>query len=242
MFVSGQTKQTFAVTAIQLNLQTESSNVTDNLSENERDFLHSEIARTCNFERDFVNYWERDVRSFVKGADEIIDVAKATEKQLDDVFANLAKDPPYKYSANTIEHKAERWVQYKERMGDQAKDYNSWSNTYNANMTKATKANQVADEYMAAVGWGEREVSVQAGDYSRRLDIADKILKKGIEVKSYETGTVYATEAIRTELNADKYLIDNLSWRIESVFKACEPSQPLKTLLEQSGITIKLVP
>lgn len=177
-----------------------------------------------------------------KTGDEIIDVATATEKQLDDVFANLVKDPPYKYSANTIEHKAERWAQYKIEKGTAAKDYDSWSNLYNANMTKAIKANEAADEVMATIGWGQREVTVPAGNYTRRMDIADKIAKKGVEVKSYETGKVYATEAIKGELNADKYLIENEFWQIEWVFKGCEPSQPLKTLLEQAGITIKLVP
>lgn len=47
------------------------------------------------------------------------------------------------------------------------------------------------------------------------MDSADKVAKKGVEVKSYETGKVYATEAIKGELNADKYLIDNDFWQIE---------------------------
>jgi hypothetical protein len=171
-----------------------------------------------------------------------LDVATATEKQLDDIFAGLQNSPPFKYAPNTLEHKAERWAQYKVKLGSDAKDYSNWSNIYNSNMTKATKAHQAADEVMASIGWGQREVTVQAGTYTRRMDIADKVARKGVEVKSYETGKVYATEAIKGELNADKYLIDNDFWQIEWVFKGCEPSQPLRTLLEQGGITIKLVP
>ncbi|MDI9881120.1 hypothetical protein [Flectobacillus longus] len=174
--------------------------------------------------------------------DVAIDVAKVTEKQLDNIFAELQNSPPYKYTPNTLEHKAERRAQYKERMGDNAKDYSAWSNTYNANMTKARNAHQAADDVMASIGWGRREVTVQAGSYTRRMDIADINLKKGVEIKSYETGTVYATQAIIGELNADKFLVEMQSWQIEWVFKGCEPSQPLRTLLEQSGITIKLVP
>lgn len=179
----------------------------------------------------------------VQGAGNVaLDVATATEKQLDDIFAGLQNSPPFKYAPNTLEHKAERWAQYKIEKGAAAKDYSNWSNIYNSNMTKATKAHQAADEVMASIGWGQREVTVQAGTYTRRMDIADKVAKKGMEVKSYETGKVYATEAIKGELNADKYLIDNDFWQIEWVFKGCEPSQPLRTLLEQGGITIKLVP
>ena len=177
-----------------------------------------------------------------KAGDVIIDVAKATEKQLEEVFANLSKNPPYKYSSNTIEHKAERWAQYKIEKGTDAISYERWSNIYNANMTNAINANKAADEVMTAIGWGKREITVPAGEYTRRMDIADIVTKKGVEVKAYETGKVYATEAIRHELLLDKYLIDNQLWEIEWIFKGCEPSQPLKTLLEQSGITIKLIP
>ncbi len=179
----------------------------------------------------------------LKGVEEIaVDVANATEKQLDDIFAGLHSTPPYKYVPNTMKHKAARWAQYKIEKGPAAKDYSTWSNIYNANMTKANKAYQSADEVMASIGWGQREVTVQAGTYTRRMDIADKVAKKGVEVKSYETGKVYATEDIKGELFADKYLIDNDFWQIEWVFKGCLPSQPLRSLLEQAGITIKLVP
>lgn len=83
---------------------------------------------------------------------------------------------------------------------------------------------------------------MQAGNYKRRMDIADINLRKGVEVKSYETGKVYATQAIQGELNADKFLVEMQNWQIEWVFKSCEPSQPLRTLLAQGGISIKLVP
>jgi hypothetical protein len=171
-----------------------------------------------------------------------IDVANATEGELSQIFQNLQNSPPFKYAPNTLEHKAERWAQYKVRLGNNAIDYSAWSNLYNSNMTKATRAHQAADGVMASIGWGKREVTVQAGSYTRRMDIADVGLKKGVEVKSYETGKVYATQAIKSELNADKYLIDNSFWQIEWVFKECVPSAPLKTLLEDAGITVTLIP
>ncbi|WP_335966822.1 hypothetical protein [Galbibacter sp. PAP.153] len=88
-----------------------------------------------------------------KGGNKIIDVTNATEKQLDEVFANLQNESPYKYIPNTIEHKADRWAQYKIERGAEAKDYQNWNNLYNANMAKATKAHEVADEVMASIGW-----------------------------------------------------------------------------------------
>ena len=64
----------------------------------------------------------------------------------------------------------------------------------------------------------------------------------GVEIKSYETGKVYATNDIRQEIISDNYLINIERWQIEWVFKGCEPSQPLKTLLEQSNIIITIIP
>lgn len=201
------------------------------------------ITDAATSPEDKIKYIREAVEEGVTRAGNVtLDVANATEKQLDDIFAGLQNTPPFKYAPNTLEHKAERWAQYKIRLGDDAKDYSAWSNTYNANMTKARTAHQAADDVMASIGWGQREVTVQAGSDTRRMDIADKVARKGVEVKSYETVKVYATEAIKGELNADKFLIDNDFWQIEWVFKGCEPSQPLRTLLEQAGITIKLVP
>jgi hypothetical protein len=213
--------------------------------ESETEPLVSKFIRASERDEKLLGYTEEQFKKWkaLNGAGNVaLDVATATEKQLDDIFSGLQNSPPFKYAPNTLEHKAERWAQYKVKLGSDAKDYSNWSNIYNSNMTKATKAHQAADEVMATIGWGQREVTVQAGTYTRRMDIADKVARKGVEVKSYETGKVYATDAIKGELNADKYLIDNDFWQIEWVFKGCEPSQPLRTLLEQGGITIKLVP
>jgi hypothetical protein len=184
----------------------------------------------------------REGRILAKGGDEIIDVARATEKQLDDVFARISKDPPSDYTPNTIEHKADRWAQYKADKGAAAKDYDAWSNLYNANMNKANVARQIEIDYMNSIGWGKHQVTVKAGNQTRRLDIADETLKKAVEIKSYETGKVYATEIIRGEVSADKFLVEMQNWKIEWVFKGCEPSQPLRELLEEADIIIKVIP
>ncbi|MDR0865949.1 MAG: hypothetical protein LBO74_13600, partial [Candidatus Symbiothrix sp.] len=180
------------------------------------------------------------VNDVTKGGSLLDDVAKATEKQLDEIFERLSKEPPFDYLPNTLGHKAERWMQYKESNGEW--NYERWSNTYNANMNRANIARQVEIDYINTIGWGEHQVSIKAGNQTRRLDIADEIERKGIEIKSYETGKVYATQAIKQEISADKYLINIESWQIEWVFKGCEPSQPLKELLEQSNIIIKIIP
>jgi hypothetical protein len=53
---------------------------------------------------------------------------------------------------------------------------------------------------------------------------------------------VYATEIIRGEVSADKFLVEMQNWKIEWVFKGCEPSQPLKELLDEADIIIKVIP
>jgi hypothetical protein len=65
-FVFGQISLVFANTTVQLNLQTETSIATDNLSNPKKYLLYSEIARTCIFEKNFINYWERDDKSIAK--------------------------------------------------------------------------------------------------------------------------------------------------------------------------------
>jgi hypothetical protein len=167
------------------------------------------------------------------------DPGTATQAQVEKIYAGLAPSPPSSLTPNTIEHKATRWAQYKEEGGTLA--YSAWSNVYNSNMTKAKKAQEVEIAYMNSLGWGAAQKSVKVGNSTRRLDIADVALKKAVEVKSYETGVVYATIDIKNEVSMDTQLVKD-GWKIEWVFKACKPSAPLKTLLDSGKITIKEVP
>ena len=84
------------------------------------------------------------------------------------------------------------------------------------------------------------DVIVDGQQRKRRLDIGDKNpnILHGIEVKSYESGKVYATKDILAEIAADKYLIDKDGWNIEWVFLDTEISQPLKQALENANIKI----
>jgi hypothetical protein len=171
-------------------------------------------------------------------------VSTASQSELEAVYASLAQNPPSSLTPNTIEHKASRWEQYKEEKsstGSAPIAYSAWSNIYNANVTKANDAKKVELAYMASVGWGSAQQSIKVGTQTRRLDIADIAVKKAIEVKAYETGVVYATKDIKNEANLDTALVKD-SWKIEWVFKACRPSEPLKTLLTSGNISIKLVP
>jgi len=95
---------------------------------------------------------------------------------------------------------------------------------------------------MSSIGWGSPQHTINAGDQVRRLDIADPNLLKAIEIKSYETGRVYATQAIRKEIIADSYLVNIDGWEIEWVFKGCDLSQPLRELLEDANIVITIIP
>lgn len=191
------------------------------------------------------------VKKEAKAADGIVDIArdvtKATEKQLDDVFERLIKEPPFEYTPNTIEHKSQRWAQYKESGGDW--NYERWSNTYNANMEKARLANKKVSAYYDEINFNctsgnckevTLDVIVNGQARKRRLDIADgnpKVLH-GVEVKAYETGKVYATKDILEEIAADAQLIKNRNWKIDWVFVDCDISQPLQEALEAANINI----
>jgi hypothetical protein len=172
-------------------------------------------------------------------------VATATQSELETIYTKIVSDPPNSFTPNTLEHKASRWAQYKEEKGSYP--YERWSNTYNSNMTKATKAKEIELAYMKSLGWGEAQKSVKVGDRTRRLDIAEADPKKppnrAVEVKAYETGTVYATAEIIKEVEMDDLLGKSVSkWKIEWHFLGCKPSAPLRTLLQGANIPIKEVP
>ena len=79
-FIFSQATFAFDIT-LQLNPKTESSITTVNLSYHEKHLIYSEIAKSCNFEKDFINYWERDDKSLVKTGDEALDaVSQITTK------------------------------------------------------------------------------------------------------------------------------------------------------------------
>lgn len=156
----------------------------------------------------------------------IDDVALIAE---DDAAALVTGDA----SAGSVAHKQQRWGEYQERGGSW--NYTQWSNVYDANMTRATAANQEVAAYQQQLGWGRPEVSVTANvegvDYIRRLDIADEATSRGVELK---TGYQSATQANLWELKRDKALVDD-GWNIQWVFKGTA-SEPLKNALKQAGI------
>ncbi|WP_373732363.1 Hint domain-containing protein [Bacteroides heparinolyticus] len=136
----------------------------------------------------------------------------------------------------TPEHKQMRWEEYQENGGKL--DYDSWSKKYDVCMQNATKGNAAADAYMEDVGWGKREVTVEAylsnGDkVSRRLDIADAATQRGIEVKS---GNYFSLDKnIAYEVERDAALVQDgwsIEWHIDG-----KASQPLLDALKEAGIT-----
>ena len=136
----------------------------------------------------------------------------------------------------TPEHKQMRWEEYQERGGNL--DYDSWSKKYDVCMQNATKGNAAADAYKEDIGWGKREVTVEAslsnGDkVSRRLDIADISAKQGVEVKS---GKYFSLDKnIAYEVERDAGLVRkgwSIEWHIDG-----KASQPLLDALNKAGIT-----
>ncbi|MGH8081517.1 MAG: hypothetical protein ACREP7_13165, partial [Lysobacter sp.] len=140
-------------------------------------------------------------------------------------------------AAGTDRHKKIRREMYELIGGDMP--YESWERVYESNVERANKANKIVAEEHGRLGWGETEQTVKTGkDEVRRLDIADVKKKVGIEIKAYETGEIYATEDMLSEVERDAKLVKK-GWKIKWVLIDTEPSGPLLKKLLESGILVE---
>jgi hypothetical protein len=126
----------------------------------------------------------------------------------------------------SADHQAAEWKADQERGGEW--NQQRWSNVYEDNMIRARAANKVADDYHATLGWGKREVSVDAGGQVRKLDIADEATKRGIEVKS---GYTVLNKEIRSAIARDT-ILKKRGWDIRWHF-AGTASKPLLEALDK---------
>lgn len=191
-----------------------------------------------------------------KDAQKWIDL-KLPKSDLDNIYAGFKNDPPFNHTPWTPEHKAQRWKNYEEGCANGQNaclDFESWSNGYDGKIDLVTNANKAVDDYFNSLGWNcpastcrERTLSttIDGQTLNRRLDIYDEVNLRGKEFKEYSSGKVYRSEDIRSEVARDKQLLeDGQLLEMEWVFKGCEPSGPLRTLLESSPnpITVVLIP
>jgi hypothetical protein len=183
---------------------------------------------------------------------------------------NLLVDPPSKLEAWTPEHKAQRWNNYKEgcaASNNGCLSFESWSNKYDGNINQAKNGDQAVKDYVAAEGldipedgfertWKDidendeiltvsiknrKEGGIKQVSGKRRHDIYDAEAETAIEVKNYSSGKVYLSEDIEREAMMDIYLLnEKLLKKVVWVFTGEGPSGPLRSLLENNGIIIKL--
>ncbi len=162
-------------------------------------------------------------------------LSKAKQKQYADLLAKLRKLTPGEDA-----HREVRREMYELIGGDMPPE--TWNKVYDANVTRATKANaSVASEH-ERLGWGKPEQTIELGNgESRRLDIADKdpSARKGVEVKAYETGYISASEEIRSEVERDAKLVRR-GWKITWILIDTTPSGPLLKMLLDGRITVEL--
>ncbi|SCL34944.1 protein of unknown function [Micromonospora rhizosphaerae] len=118
-------------------------------------------------------------------------------------------------------------------------EYPAWESIYQANVTRARKANAVVAAEHSRLGWGETEVTVEVGKEVRRLDIADVKSRRGVEVKAYETGRIYASEEILAEVRRDAALVRQ-GWSIKWILIDTEASGPLLQALRDARILVEL--
>jgi Domain of unknown function (DUF4157) len=130
----------------------------------------------------------------------------------------------------STEHKAARWAEYQARGGKWK--YDRWSNVYERNMVRAREAAKAAKAYRDKLGWGKMEVTVDVEGEVRRLDIGDKLTKRGVEVK---TGYQYNSPENQWEILRDQILRDKMGWDISWHFEGTA-SKPLKDALNAAKI------
>ncbi len=178
---------------------------------------------------------------------------KIPQAELDDIYNGFKNDPPFDLDPWTPQHKAQRWDQYRARMAEEGKapeTFETWSNRYDGNIEKANAATKATDDYFNSLKLDCplppcREVSLSVNGKTRRLDIADRSTGKAVEFKKYSEGKVYKSKDVENEVLLDKALLEQGTMtEIEWVFKACEPSGPLRQLLESGTypIKIKIIP
>jgi hypothetical protein len=140
------------------------------------------------------------------------------------------------HDAGTDPHKRIRREMY-ELIGGTL-EYPAWESIYRANVTRARKANAVVAAEHSRLGWGETEVTVDVGKEVRRLDIADVKSRRGVEIKAYETGRIYASEEILSEVRRDAALVRR-GWSIKWVMIDTEVSGPLLEALRAARILVE---
>jgi len=162
-------------------------------------------------------------------------LSKAKQKQYAELRAKLRALEP-----GTEPHKKIRREMYELIGGDLP--YESWEKVYESNVDRANKANaSVAAEHQR-LGWGKPEQTIDLGRGEvRRLDIADKNpkVRKGIEVKAYESGYIAASEDIVWEVERDAKLVRR-GWDITWVLLDTQPSAPLLEMLLKAGIPVEI--
>jgi hypothetical protein len=128
-------------------------------------------------------------------------------------------------AANTPDHKAERWLEYRSRGGDWT--YERWSANYQQNMGRAARSHALVDAHRAQLGWGETQVVTQpfGPDGARRiLDIAEETVdpltgqRRVLRAVEHKEGYITMSDAIRAEIDADRALVQQgsaIEWYID---------------------------
>jgi hypothetical protein len=128
-------------------------------------------------------------------------------------------------AANTPDHKAERWLEYRSRGGDWP--YDRWSHNYQQNMRRAEHSHKLVKAHRARLGWGETQVvrtPFGPNGPRRILDIAEETVdpltgqRHLIRAVEHKEGYITMSDAIRAEVRADKQLARDgaaISWYIE---------------------------
>jgi|GEM_PF-4649895 len=164
------------------------------------------------------------------------DQLTAMKTKIDDLLRKSTDDVPTR-GPGSPEHKASRWEEYQDRGGEW--DYDRWSNTYDLNMTRASRAHEAATSYRQQLGWTDAEVTVKVkmpdgSTVNRRLD-----MMSGTDAIEFKTGYQTLNKDNTWEIARDARLMDQ-GIDVEWVFQG-RASQPLLDKLTELGIPYKII-
>lgn len=203
-----------------------------NMEPNARDLAEAELAKLELQLDQHLRTLELDAAGEGTGYVAAEGLSRAKQRKYAELLEKLREHEP-----GTDAHKKIRREMY-ELIGGKL-EYPAWESIYNSNVQRARKANAIVAAEQQRLGWGKVEQTVPTGRGEvRRLDIADAGQRRGIEVKAYESGTIYASEEILDEVRRDAKLVKQ-GWSIKWVLIDTAPSGPLLEALGAAGIIVE---
>ena len=154
------------------------------------------------------------------------------------LYYDKIKDKNLDLKANTPEHKAQRWEDYKKKKNTANLSYKDWFKKYDVGMANSAKTAR-EKYYMNMLQDGVKPKGLSTPYGKRYLDIRVGKTKKMYEVKTgkeyYSRETSKTKLPNETRIKKDEYLVQTLGYEITWILEK-GASKPLLKALDDAGI------